>query len=47
MLALRTSEGGDAAAFRERYGVDVFAQFDRVIADFVEARLLAVAGDTG
>ncbi len=44
MLALRTSEGVDAAAFRERYGVDVFAQFERVIADFVADGLL-VAGN--
>jgi oxygen-independent coproporphyrinogen-3 oxidase len=44
MLALRTSEGVDAAAFRERYGVDVFSRYDRVIADFVDAGLL-VASD--
>jgi oxygen-independent coproporphyrinogen-3 oxidase len=44
MLALRTSEGVDATTFRERYGVDVFTRYDRVIADFVDAGLL-VAGD--
>jgi oxygen-independent coproporphyrinogen-3 oxidase len=44
MLALRTSEGVDAAAFRERYGVDVFKKYDRVIGEFVDAGLL-VAGD--
>ncbi len=43
MLALRTSEGVDATRFRERYGVDVFSQYDRVIAEFVDAGLL-VAG---
>jgi oxygen-independent coproporphyrinogen-3 oxidase len=44
MLALRTSEGVDVAAFRERYGVDVFTRYEREIADFVDAGLL-VAGD--
>ncbi len=44
MLALRTSEGVDAAAFRERYGVDVFTRYEREIAEFVDAGLL-VAGD--
>jgi oxygen-independent coproporphyrinogen-3 oxidase len=44
MLALRTSEGVDAATFRERYGVDVFTRYDRVIAEFADAGLL-VAGD--
>ncbi len=40
MLALRTSEGVDADAFRERYGVDVFTRYDREIATFVDAGLL-------
>jgi oxygen-independent coproporphyrinogen-3 oxidase len=44
MLALRTSEGVDAGAFRERYGVDVFTQYAPVIADFSAAGLL-VADD--
>jgi oxygen-independent coproporphyrinogen-3 oxidase len=44
MLALRTSEGVDADAFRERYGVDVFTRYEREIAEFVDAGLL-VAGD--
>ncbi len=40
MLALRTSEGVDAAAFRERYGVDVFARYAPVLAEFCAAGLL-------
>lgn len=40
MLALRTSEGVDAAAFRERYGLDVFSRYGRVIDEFVHAGLL-------
>jgi oxygen-independent coproporphyrinogen III oxidase len=42
MLALRTSEGVDVDLFRERYGIDVLTHYDRVIADFVDAGLLAV-----
>lgn len=42
MLALRTSEGVDARAFRERYGIDVHARYAPVIADFVAAGLLDV-----
>jgi oxygen-independent coproporphyrinogen-3 oxidase len=44
MLALRTSEGVDAGAFRERYGVDVFTFYAPVIADYAAAGLL-VAGE--
>ena len=40
MLALRTSEGVDVDAFRERYGVDVFTHYHREIAEFVDAGLL-------
>ena len=40
MLALRTSEGVDVHAFRERYGIDVFSHYARAIADFVDAGLL-------
>ena len=40
MLALRTSEGVDVDAFRERYGVDVLTHYRREIAEFVAAGLL-------
>jgi oxygen-independent coproporphyrinogen-3 oxidase len=40
MLALRTREGVDADAFRERYGVDVFSRYGRVIADYRDDGLL-------
>jgi oxygen-independent coproporphyrinogen-3 oxidase len=40
MLALRTSEGVDAGTFRERYGVDVFAHYAPIIADYAAAGLL-------
>jgi oxygen-independent coproporphyrinogen-3 oxidase len=41
MLALRTSEGVDARAFRERYGIDVLARYAPAVADFTAAGLLA------
>jgi oxygen-independent coproporphyrinogen-3 oxidase len=40
MLALRTREGVDAIAFRERYGTDVLTTYAAVIAEFVAAGLL-------
>lgn len=40
MLALRTREGVDAAAFRERYEVDVLSRYSRVIAEFAAGDLL-------
>jgi oxygen-independent coproporphyrinogen-3 oxidase len=40
MLALRTSEGVDAASFRERYGVDVLTRYHRTIADLAADGLL-------
>jgi oxygen-independent coproporphyrinogen-3 oxidase len=40
MLALRTSEGVDTRAFRERYGVDVFTHYAPVIAEYAAAGLL-------
>jgi oxygen-independent coproporphyrinogen-3 oxidase len=42
MLALRTSEGVDARAFRERYDIDVFTHYAQAITDFVAAGLLEV-----
>jgi oxygen-independent coproporphyrinogen III oxidase len=42
MLALRTSEGVDARAFRERYGIDVFSHYARTVADFTANGLLVV-----
>jgi len=45
MLALRTAEGVDANAFRERYGVDVFTRYDRAITEFRAAGLLVADGD--
>jgi len=41
MLALRTCEGVEARAFRERYGIDVLTRYDRTVADFTAAGLLA------
>jgi oxygen-independent coproporphyrinogen-3 oxidase len=46
MLALRTREGVDADAFRERYGVDVFSRYGRVIAGYRDGGLL-VADERG
>jgi oxygen-independent coproporphyrinogen-3 oxidase len=41
MLALRTSEGVDLAAFRERYGIDVHQRYRSVVGDLVAAGVLA------
>ncbi|MBV8645663.1 MAG: radical SAM family heme chaperone HemW [Candidatus Eremiobacteraeota bacterium] len=40
MLALRTAEGVDLAAFRERYGVDVSERYRSVVDDLVEGGVL-------
>jgi oxygen-independent coproporphyrinogen III oxidase len=41
MLALRTAEGVDLARFRERYGIDVRARYEKVVGDLVAAGMLA------
>lgn len=41
MLALRTAEGVDLAAFRERYGIDVHQRYRGVVDDLVAAGVLA------
>lgn len=41
MLALRTAEGVDLGAFRERYGVDVVQRYRSVVDDLVAGGLLA------
>ena len=41
MLALRTAEGVDLAAFRERYGIDVNERYRAVVDDLVAAGVLA------
>ena len=41
MLALRTLEGVDTRAFRERYGVDILSHYAPVIAEYTAAGLLA------
>ena len=41
MLALRTAEGVDLAAFRERYGIDVHQRYRTVVDDLVAAGVLA------
>jgi oxygen-independent coproporphyrinogen-3 oxidase len=40
MLALRTAEGVDAAAFAERYGVDFFSYYAPVLAEMTTAGML-------
>lgn len=42
MLALRTAEGVDLDAFRERYAVDVLERYRGVVGDLVAAGLLVV-----
>lgn len=44
MLALRTSEGVDTRAFRERYGVDVMERYRAVVGDLVAEGLLEAPG---
>ena len=41
MLALRTAEGVDVAAFRERYGIDVHERYRSVVGDLVAAGVLS------
>jgi putative oxygen-independent coproporphyrinogen III oxidase len=41
MLALRTAEGVDVPAFRERYGIDVHQRYRSVVGDLVAAGVLA------
>jgi oxygen-independent coproporphyrinogen-3 oxidase len=45
MLALRTAEGVDTVRFRERYGVDVAQQYQRVVHDLVAAGTLIAEPD--
>jgi oxygen-independent coproporphyrinogen-3 oxidase len=40
MLALRTAEGVDVTAFRERYGIDVNERYREVVGDLVAAGVL-------
>jgi oxygen-independent coproporphyrinogen-3 oxidase len=44
MLALRTAEGVDTTAFRERYGIDVADTYSTVVADLVAGGMLAWDG---
>ncbi len=41
MLALRTAEGVDVPAFRERYGIDVYQRYRSAVDDLVAAGVLA------
>jgi oxygen-independent coproporphyrinogen-3 oxidase len=41
MLALRTAEGVDLPAFRERYGIDVYQRYRGAVDDLVAAGVLA------
>jgi oxygen-independent coproporphyrinogen-3 oxidase len=43
MLALRTRQGVDIAAFAERYGVDVLAYYEPVLSQMSDAGMLEVA----
>ncbi len=43
MLALRTAEGVDLAAFRERYGLDVVQRYRAVVDELVAGEFLALA----
>ncbi|HEX3468284.1 MAG TPA: radical SAM family heme chaperone HemW [Candidatus Elarobacter sp.] len=44
MLALRTAEGVDLDAFRERYGIDVDERYREVVGDLVAAGVLSADG---
>jgi coproporphyrinogen III oxidase-like Fe-S oxidoreductase len=44
MLALRTAEGVDTTAFRERYGIDVAQTYATVVADLVAGGMLVWDG---
>jgi putative oxygen-independent coproporphyrinogen III oxidase len=43
MLALRTAEGVDLRAFRERYGIDFLSEYDRSIRELMGAGMLEVS----
>ena len=45
MLALRTSQGVDLHAFKERYGVDVLTRYAPVVATYAKAGMLEVTHD--
>jgi oxygen-independent coproporphyrinogen-3 oxidase len=44
MLALRTAQGVDLAAFKERYGIDVAERYGVAIAEFVAQGLVRIDG---
>jgi len=44
MLALRTAEGVDTTAFRERYGIDVLETYGSVVDDLVAGGMLVAGG---
>jgi len=46
MLALRTTQGVGLSEFKERYGVDVMADYAAVVTRFARTGLLERAGDT-
>ncbi|HVA28621.1 MAG TPA: radical SAM family heme chaperone HemW [Candidatus Baltobacteraceae bacterium] len=46
MLALRTSQGVGLRSFKERYHLDVLERFAQTVANFVEAGMLEVSGDS-
>ncbi|HET6275857.1 MAG TPA: radical SAM family heme chaperone HemW [Candidatus Cybelea sp.] len=46
MLALRTAQGVGLSEFKERYGIDVMADYARVVTRFARTGLLERVGDT-
>lgn len=46
MLALRTAQGVGLSEFKERYGIDVMADYSPVVSRFAETGLLERVGDT-
>ena len=46
MLALRTAQGVGLSEFKERYGIDVMADYAPVVARFAQTGLLERVGDT-
>ncbi len=46
MLALRTAQGVGLSKFKERYGIDVMAEYATVVARFSQMGLLEHVGDT-
>ncbi len=46
MLALRTAQGVSLSGFKERYGIDVMADYAHVVTRFAQTGLLERVGDT-